>query len=320
MAGEWWTQQVPGMRERWRLLTVVGGGLLVVCMALAARQDSIWSSFASGLLAGTFLAAVIAFLFHTAAAGRRSALTNAVEWTAQQLRHSARDGWCSWNELSFERRGDVDHVVLGTGGVYAVRSRWSTDWTGADGRRALDEATRDARAAARATQRLLAGKPARLPGDVQPLVVAWGRGAPRAQAVNGVPVVPGAELSAWLALRQVPRLTVDDLDRSEQVLDAKALRHEISAAFTDPTQTLGERPASDLATSVGVALVAGLAAFAGLVLFAPGVRLGPLVLGVGAALIGAVLVSRRRLLHYAGLGWLTGAATGIFVVVAALHI
>jgi hypothetical protein len=46
-------------------------------------------------------------------------------WTAQELRRLRRSGWMLVNRFMSERWGDVDHVLVGPGGVVVIETKWS---------------------------------------------------------------------------------------------------------------------------------------------------------------------------------------------------
>jgi hypothetical protein len=104
--------------------------------------------------------------------------------------------------LPFAGFGDVDHALVGPGGVYALESKWtSTTWTiDADRRCAdLDRAFVQARLGARKIQSSLLSH--HLVAQVRPVVVIWGKGAPT--PANGwtefdqVIIVAGSQGRSW---------------------------------------------------------------------------------------------------------------------------
>jgi hypothetical protein len=71
------------------------------------------------------------------------------QWTAQELRKLRRSGWRVINHVVL-RRWDIDHVLVGPGGVYAIETKWSAEaWMDPCRRegvvRALDRAAGNAR-------------------------------------------------------------------------------------------------------------------------------------------------------------------------------
>jgi len=47
-------------------------------------------------------------------------------WTASELQRLRKHGWLIVNGLALEGR-DIDHVLVGPGGVVVVESKWSAD-------------------------------------------------------------------------------------------------------------------------------------------------------------------------------------------------
>jgi len=91
------------------------------------------------------------------------------EWTADELRKLRKRNWRVVNHVMLDRgSGDIDHVVLGTGGFFAVDSKYRTDWTTSTG--SLNDLARRSRLQADALQRRLQVKAP----TVRPAVVLWG--------------------------------------------------------------------------------------------------------------------------------------------------
>ena len=55
-------------------------------------------------------------------------------WTAQELRRLRRKGWHLVNGVQREYRGDIDHILVGPGGVLVVETKWSTSRWPVNGR------------------------------------------------------------------------------------------------------------------------------------------------------------------------------------------
>ena len=52
------------------------------------------------------------------------------QWTAQELRRLRRSGWQVVNHVTLTAP-DIDHVLVGPGGMFAIETKWSaTPWTG----------------------------------------------------------------------------------------------------------------------------------------------------------------------------------------------
>jgi hypothetical protein len=147
-----------------------------VALALLEPND-----FARGLLLGAGLATVgclLCFfvLMHDGSyTWRRGA--EAEQATADLLERTL-PGWDSVHGL-FLVSADIDHVIIGPGGVVAVETKWtSVDWESRRGRTATFRAALvQSQQSASRLQRFLASKGAFV--DVPAMLVVWGRGAPR---------------------------------------------------------------------------------------------------------------------------------------------
>jgi len=126
-------------------------------------------------------------------------------------------GWHCFEAVDLGGR-DVDHVVIGRSGIYAVETKWSaTPWslTGA-GRYQLQRHAAQARNSSRDIRLRLLSHNVRV--SVAPLLVLWGRefddSIPDNTHLEGVDVVRGNALDSWCRSRVADQLSVD------RVLDA----------------------------------------------------------------------------------------------------
>lgn len=149
-------------------------------------------------------------------------------WTADALKPLVRAGWYAVHNVEFDGR-DIDHVVVGPGGVAAIETKWSSNsWHGPDNRERLAASCLQAWEGAASIAKLLraAGNP---PGvvdlDVSPILVLWGidlRDAPEAEQRfdrNGVTVTSG-DLLAGVLREQIgePSIQSHELPRAEEKL------------------------------------------------------------------------------------------------------
>jgi hypothetical protein len=130
------------------------------------------------------------------------------EATAEVVMSSARErqGWRLVSGLYFDRHGDVDQVLIGPGGVFAVESKFTTGECrlgdgkvlGMSGREPIAQAL----AGAEKVQRMLRYGPGRFNVTVRPVVVMWGPGRVRMyrgwQMVSDVLLCDGPESDQWL--------------------------------------------------------------------------------------------------------------------------
>jgi Nuclease-related domain len=90
------------------------------------------SGFVRGLLTGVVFTAVVGSLafWVVQVTGTASVMMGDLgeQWTASELRRLRRDGWRVVNHVRLSA-WDIDHVLVGPGGVFAVETKWSaTAW------------------------------------------------------------------------------------------------------------------------------------------------------------------------------------------------
>lgn len=219
----------------------------------------------------------------------------AEQWTAQELREMREHGWRLVNHFGLGF-GDLDHVVVGPGGVVLVETKWGgTPWD-VEARdvlfqRALEQTARNAKQLA-----LWRGvaKHGRL--HVEAVLVVWGPAArkPRENPVrrhaSGVVVMSGDQLRDWMHRRGRDRLSSSQVDGVIGEID----RHLVRRDEQERTRRPMPRSLAGMVQATAVGL--GLAA-AGFVLSSWLLRLvGSAVvwLAAGLALFGAAELVRRR--------------------------
>jgi hypothetical protein len=225
------------VRRNWRnLLTVFA---IIVVPAMLA-QPLVASGFQRGLLIGVSFTAAFAVLsyFVTQATGTGPAMMGATaeQWTASELRPLRKRGWRVVNHLAL-RKWDIDHVLVGPGGAWAVETKWSAQPWKLEPvedrvRAALDQAQRNASDLCRWQP----FKSAAI-GSVQPLVILWGAtadearpDAPTARRIGGSLVLLGVEGCAqWRrrllgAAEQV--LTQEQVEAAWQAMDRHAAQRD----------------------------------------------------------------------------------------------
>ncbi len=173
---------------------------LVVFMGLWKGREMAF--FVAGL--GTMSVAFVGWLAIDSREARRLFdAAGAERFTASSLRRLRRRGWFSVDHIEFHR-SDIDHVVAGPGGVFAVETKWTNyDWRINDGSfndEYAQKAVRQCREGASKISSLLRSR--RLVSEVRPLLVIWGPGRPMvasAVMVDDVLVVPGHLLRRTLS-------------------------------------------------------------------------------------------------------------------------
>jgi hypothetical protein len=123
------------------------------------------------------------------------------EWTARELRRLRKRGWHLANGLLLRRAADIDHVVIGPGGVLVVETKYSSDGWYRD--TFTNDRIKRAIAQVKTNQTDVASimRPAVASQLVKPVVVLWG-GSAESDGVteeDGVEIVPGTCLRNWLA-------------------------------------------------------------------------------------------------------------------------
>jgi hypothetical protein len=113
------------LRASWRACT----GMLVVAGVLITVVAFLFQSpFVRGMFVGTSITAVIGTIayFVLALSGTVAPGIGAMAetWSASELRRLTKHGWLVINGVPLEGR-DLDHVLIGPGGVIAIESKWS---------------------------------------------------------------------------------------------------------------------------------------------------------------------------------------------------
>jgi hypothetical protein len=114
------TDQRAFLREHWRLFTGLAALTLAFALIVCALTPSM---FLKGLILGVVLAAVPGVIWswtmQVTGSAPRMMGDEAEQWTARELRKMRRQGWRLVNQFQLAL-GDIDHVLIGPGGAYAV--------------------------------------------------------------------------------------------------------------------------------------------------------------------------------------------------------
>lgn len=121
----WWAFA----RRQWRPLAAMAGTAAVGVTALAWFVPT---SFARGLIVGAGVTATLAALglliVQATGTAQLSSGATAEQWTAGELRRLRAHGWRIINHVGLKDY-DIDHVLVGPGGVITVETKWShRDW------------------------------------------------------------------------------------------------------------------------------------------------------------------------------------------------
>ena len=311
------------VRRSW---TWLGSGVAIAATGTAGLLLLFHDPFLRGLISGAAVmltfGGIWSLVVHLTGTGPLSMGAQAEVWTAGEIRPLRKHGWKVANHVAL-RPSDIDHVLVGPGGVVAVETKWSSDgWTlappGDRLRRAIDQARRNA-------HDLRLWRPQLRPTSqdtVRPVVFLWG-GTRTAQEkpadvveVDGVAVVYGIDAAKrWRSKElavQPPRLTEEQIgeiwDAVRQQVE-KADARELARSPRPPTvaqiywvslATFGAGIAAVLASSYAYLLARSVWAWAASV----------------AALAAVGVVARRwKWLRFPAVSWLAGLG---FTIVGAL--
>ena len=180
-----------------------------------------WRGFCSGAFVGSATVAVV-WLIHLFS-GSHNALfgTLSEQATAEvlQSRRMKRAGWRVVNGLGFAGHGDVDHSLVGPGGLFAVETKWTNQpWRLDPGGQCepFNRALVQARLGARKIISVLRSHHVAGERTVCPVVVIWGPGTPTIAGgfieLDGVVVVEGGKLRKWIDDLRKHNLDGHDID------------------------------------------------------------------------------------------------------------
>ena len=202
-------------RGYWRLLAMVVGasafgiGLVVVLAAWMGAPE-----FVLGMLVGLGLGVVplyVYLLMVSSGIAAREFGADAERWTATELRRLDPQRWRVFHDVPV-RSGNVDHVAVGPGRVYAIETKWTT----ARGRFRDGFARQAARQAAELGEELSRRGVQR---EVIALLVIWGKGVsvalgerPELDRPTQTRIMAGVNATDWLGRmdRAADALDVDE--------------------------------------------------------------------------------------------------------------
>ena len=122
-----WGRQWAFVRSRGWALARAAALPPVVLLPLALSYDGALRAgiIGASLASGIWLAVTFVLLFSGAASSVAAAV--AEEWTAGELRGVRRRGWRLVNGVKVRGDSDIDHVLVGPGGVVVVETKWSSE-------------------------------------------------------------------------------------------------------------------------------------------------------------------------------------------------
>lgn len=300
-------RQYAFLRQEWKVLTLL---VVLGVPALVGLAELMPNEFARGLFMGGGLVAIVSALWQLTVQMTGTAPTMmgdlGEQWTAQELRKLGRRGWRLVNHVQL-RQGDIDHVLVGPGGVFAVETKWSAQewrWNPPDDR--LRAAAVTAGSNAR-DLRLWHELKSLGVTAVTPVVVLWqgaGRQVPGDAELEGARLVTSRTVDAWVSELGDGVLSEAQVEAAWQVLDQQCRLRDPGEEARVPLHLSPGEWLARVAVSLAAGCAGLLAVFTVPGSFDPpvwgwlGWWLLMLVVGVGVA-----RVPRAR---FVGLGWLAG--------------
>jgi hypothetical protein len=192
--------RIQWMRSEARLLaTFLAVYALVAIGVFLLQSPGVRPYLAGGLLVGG--AWLLSWLLSLDGFDRVRLGAEAERWTSSELRRKRRSGWRVVDSIPFEGF-DVDHVLVGPGGVYAVETKFTTvSWHQMADRLVVPFGDPLGQAAYGARKVRLLLKSRNLDVPVTPVLLAWGKGARNLEvgSIDGVIVLPGGGLRDWIS-------------------------------------------------------------------------------------------------------------------------
>jgi hypothetical protein len=324
-AGEWSRRQARELhlrflRDRWPLLAAIVGLFAIVTGVVAVVVPDWLAPYVIGF--GAASACWYLALMAVQVAGTTSYLVGSQgeEWTSEGLRRLRQRGWHVIEHVPLQY-GDIDHVLVGPGGAFAIETKaTSRTWNLDAPDRWLVQAIAQCRDRAEDLRRLLGSGIAGLRTAPTPVLVLWGETIGERDQFNGVKIVHGPELRNWTEQLGSDALSTAEVERAAgglwQFVDMRddyirARRSQSPLLVEVGPFALASRVSQGLLGALGLLLLLGLASpIAGGYAF-----IGTLA---GSALFGAAAL-RVPLLRTAAVGWLAtsgGLTIALIVLVA----
>jgi hypothetical protein len=234
-AGQRYTELARSWRRRFRVLFVAWTGLALVFGVIGFEATGQWK-LALGITAGLLVGTVV-WLWESPPARIQN-----WQWgsegerkTAKALRHLSSADWRVWHDLQWEDKTNIDHVVVGSAGVFLLDTKdcfghitvdksglhfqWLEDPDMVSGFRGIF--AKEGSASAALKEFIEDGTGVRT--WVEAVVVLWGQFDQGSTEVNKITFVGGNELVGWLSAPRPPRRPFDVVKVSA-LLDQAARR------------------------------------------------------------------------------------------------
>jgi hypothetical protein len=220
-------------------------GFLVVYLAFCAGAVAFyhwWGRpglgwFLGGVLVG-FLPAFHSYFLISQGIAQRQMGGDAEEWTAEELEELDRRVWRVFHDVPV-RYGNVDHVAVGPGRVYAIETKWTSA-----GVRYLEQLAACAERQAKRLQTELSTRGTAR--EVVPLLVVWGPSVAdelgdQPKKIGEARVVAGRHSSVWLQ-RMVGAADRLEIDLPAARTIEALIREEGSEPPSPPRSRAAARP------------------------------------------------------------------------------
>lgn len=204
------------IRANWRVELLVAGAAV---LATGGAWAFVWDPLAPYVIGALVASAgwlIYVFMIQTGGIALKQVGVLAEEWTANELRRLQKRGWRTVNHVMREHC-DIDHAVIGPGGVFAIDTKYRWDWT-ASAAKELDHMAAAAKDGARALSLRIGmrGK------GVQPVIAVWTSAVrdrlEKTSEYNGVILCPGRQIRTFLEERPTI-LSTEEIDARYLALD-----------------------------------------------------------------------------------------------------
>jgi hypothetical protein len=271
------------------LLGLVAGTATMALLAYLIVPDALATFAVGAVVASGPWVGYVLWLDSSGIANLRAGI-DGEHFTVSELRPLLRSGWRLVNHVLLEHR-DVDHVLLGPGGLFAIETKYRSRWHRVPDdelKKWAEQASRDARDLHLRTERLQ---------HVTPIVVMWGPhvadAAPAPKERGGVTLCAGRDLLTAIT-RVDASLDEPSIERVYEALDTYVRKRTIGE---ERDHGPNPRPIADHILDLLVGVLAG---FLSIISVAYIARLDPILVSYPlacVALITLAAAARRSWLH-----------------------
>lgn len=251
------------VRAKWRQLLL---GVTVMLLTVMIGFALMPTAFSRGLFLGAGLAATVgAFAYLILqVTGTAPAIMGGQgeQWTGSELRPLQRCGWRVVHHVAL-RSWDIDHVLIGPGGAFAIETKWSAQpWVLAPAESRVQRAASQAAGNARDLRLWTHFRKAGI--DVKPVVMLWGPAAGPDELegpmdVQGTLVMRGSQAGTWRAGLVSGVLSSEQVEAGWLALDEHVRRrdeHDQEDVLLSVEQIFSRTVSTLIAGGAGVVLAA----------------------------------------------------------------